>query len=456
MNMKNVLLLIVDDVGIDQLSCYDDQNQYTDQAGYPYAYTPNIDRLAASGLRFTQYRSTPVCSPARASILTGKYSFEHAVGYAVKERVEKNGFTEFNMPPGPSSVTLPEAFGGFSFAVGKWHLGVDAAYSGTMDSHPIVSIHFDKWSGTPRNIDVGGPPTTSGYPSSYYNYWWVEDSVRYQIVGKHATEQTADRTIEFIATTSGQWFGYVAFNAPHAPLTLPNDHHGFGSIVPIAHKNTRFRAMLENLDYHIGRILDAVNDDTYVILVSDNGTASQVFDIALGESRYPIGHPLFMPNVQFFHTLPYDNSHFKQTVYEGGVRCPLIIAGPNIVSGVREQLVDVVDLYPTIARILGAHVPRTHAVPINRLLKPLNTNQHLRKFSTCQYFSPNGFMPKDEYEFYNAYYIDGTMKLIHSIASGVQDYRLYDLSVDPLELNPLPASGQQFEHILTGYSGLVY
>ena len=460
--MKNVLLLIIDDVGIDQLSCYNDQNRYSDPLGYPYAYTPNIDRLVASGLRFNQYRTTPVCSPARASILTGKYSFENAVGHVIKDRVEENGFTEFNVSPSPSSVTLPDAFTGFSFAVGKWHLGVDAAYSGTMDNHPTDSIHFDKWSGTPRNIDVGGPPTTSGYPSSYYNYWWVDNKVRHQVVGKYATEQTADKVIDFITAATGQWFGYVAFNASHAPFTLPNDYHGFGSTVPTAYFCTRFRAMLENLDYHIGRIIDTVDSNTYIILVSDNGTSNIIFDMGISEPRYPIGHPLYIAgdDNKVFDASPYDITHFKQSVYEGGVRCPLIITGPNISSGVREQLVDVVDLYPTIARMLGAQVPRTNALPINRFFNPINANRHLRKFSTCQYFRPNGLLPQSEYEFYHAYYIDmttnGKFKFIHKIVSGVQSYQFYNLDVDPLETSPLPVSGQQFQHALAGYSGLVY
>ena len=121
----NFVVILIDDVGIDQLACYDDQNHYTDPLGYPYANTPNIDALASGGVRFNQCRAMPVCSPTRACVLSGRYPFRTGVGSGLVRNLSPD-FVEFGVQPAPRETILPRVLGevGYSSAaVGKLLLG---------------------------------------------------------------------------------------------------------------------------------------------------------------------------------------------------------------------------------------------------------------------------------------------------------------------------------------------
>ena len=250
-----------------------------------------------------------------------------------------------------SEFTLPEAFAanaalGYSLAMyGKWHLNSGA---GTND--------------TPRTI--GGWPTFAGtiigaLPD--YSAWTKITNGVSAATTTYATTDTADDTISFINSHStGPWFVWAAFNSPHAPLHVPpSSLHSYGT--PTANRSM-YEAMCQAFDTEVGRVLATVNlATTNVIFMGDNGTPSNVIQT------------------------PYNSAHSKETLYAGGTRVPLIIAGPAVVSPNRESTapVNCTDLYSTILELAGINVsatqPTANALDAKSLLPILqNTTDYDR------------------------------------------------------------------------------
>ena len=398
----NLLILLLDDVGIDQLAIYDDQNGYADPRGYAYAHTPGIDALAARGVRFTQFRSMPVCSPTRASMLAGTYPFRHGVGRSVYADHASEDFREFGTPPAPEQVIAPAllASAGYRTAViGKWHLALEPAEGGTLDHHPL-ELGFHEWRGPPRNLmDPGSPEETDRIPRGYFNYWWVEDGEREQILGVHASRKTCESAAEWIRSAPEPWFCYVASNACHAPLgpgSWPRDGHGFGDEPSEEWRNTRYRATLEHLDTWLAPVLEAAGEDTVIFLLGDNGTRGPTFRPRPDEPRYPAGHPLHRSGdgTTPLSTEPYDPRRAKQSAFETAVRVPLIVAGPGVAGPGRtsDALVDVVDLLPTLLALARIDPPGELALDgldfAGVLRDPAAGGR--REWSFVEYFWPNG------------------------------------------------------------------
>jgi arylsulfatase A-like enzyme len=433
----NVLILLLDDVGIDQFASYDEHNGYREPKGYPYAHLPNMDALAARGVRFEQCRTMPVCSPSRATILAGTYPFRHGVGRSVYPDFATEHFRELGVAPSPPVALLPTLLapaGYRSAAIGKWHLALEGEEGGTLDSHPL-DLGFDDWRGPPRNLmDPGSPPPSEGVPHGYHNYWWVEDGEREQLVGRHASRHTCERAADWIRTGPEPWFCYVAFNACHAPLDVgnwPAEGHGFGAEEPRdGWRNTRYRATLEHLDHWIGELLGAAGDNTVVFLLGDNGTRGPTFKPREDEPRYPSGHPRHRPGDESapFSAAPYSPQRAKQTVFESAVRVPLIVAGPGIAAPGRSSaaLVDSVDLVPTILSLAGAPLPE-HELDGIDFTDVLTDSEApgARTWSFAEYFWPNGAVGPDARVIQRRAYLrrDGEhlWKVIHSLSNETEE-----------------------------------
>lgn len=326
----NILVIIADDFGADSFPLT--------ATGGTLPPMPNISALKNSGVLFRNAHSQPTCSPSRASMLTGRHPFRTGIG------AQLTGAASPQLSTG--EFTLPEAFAansglGYSLAMfGKWHLNSGA---GTND--------------TPRT--TGGWPSFAGTITGAlpdYSAWTKITNNATSASTTYATTDTANDVIAFIQSQPGgtPWFAWAAFNAPHAPLHVPPAGlHSYGT--PATNRGM-YEAMCEALDTEVGRILATVNlATTHVIFVGDNGTPSNVIQT------------------------PYNAAHSKETIYEGGTRVPLIIAGPSVVSPNRNSdvPVHVVDLYSTILELAGINVAATQPAgnPVDsRSLMPVLQN----------------------------------------------------------------------------------
>ena len=203
----NVLLVVLDDVGYGQLGCY----------GGPID-TPNLDRLASEGVRYTDFHTTALCSPTRAALLTGRN--HHSVGLAAITEGATGFPSSFGSIP-KSAATIAEVLkqnGYNTFAFGKWHLAPYTAYTaaGPFDRWPL-GMGFEKYYGF-----IGGE-TDQWAPLLVQDNQFIDPPKR---EGYHLTEDLVDRAIAYIrdqqqASTGRPFFAYVALGAAHAPLHAP-------------------------------------------------------------------------------------------------------------------------------------------------------------------------------------------------------------------------------------------
>lgn len=408
-------MILVDDLGIDQLSIYDDQNYYTEP--YPYANTPNINRLADEGVRFTQARANPLCSPSRASLQSGMYCFANGVGNLIfgpnQDSPCVSHFTDFypstcQATPLADAARDRSAYPCYSFLVGKSHLGIDSFLEGYNPNNPLDwcgegddlspygwsyithALHYDRFRGVMRGLASIPAPEIDFSPSNrcrtmnvFTHFYWIEcernfgDPYRFEMSNIYYTEWEADQLIGCLQTAPEPFLAVWCTIDPHAPfeewppyMTEDVYNHGFGQAPPTApegrgaNMNTYFRAKLEYLDTTIGRVRSAFSeawwDKLTVILIGDNGTQGGVLIPSQNELSYPQGHPLLPQwesdcNPHYLSTYPYSPSRMKGHVYEGGIRVPLIVSGATVHSSLvgttSGQLVDIVYLHETIREL---------------------------------------------------------------------------------------------------------
>ncbi len=383
---SNVLLLIADDVGVDTVAVYGE---------HPVpANTPNIDLMAARGVLFRRATSNPSCSPTRATILSGNYAWRTGMGTVIDA-------SEFSGMELSRFTTLPGALGSANYTsalLGKWHLGKSYA-------HPLLG-GFDEVRATPGNL------------RDYYQYFKNVNGEA-TISTTYATTDTVDDALDLMLTLPEPWFIWVGFHAAHLPYHAPPEElHTVELPGTIAGNEPVYsRAIIEAMDTEIGRLLNGVDPaETTVVFVGDNGPE--------GVAVLP----------------PWTEEHAKTTLYEQGIRVPLIVTGPGVVQGAEcTALVNTTDLYATIADLAGAD--STSALD-SVSLRPYLSNPDApsqRAFAFEELFQPN-FLPSKGPP--PSYVRRGTAvrgnryKLIHSYAgpNPVPVFReLYDLLLDPLE-----------------------
>lgn len=392
----NVLVIVADDLGLDAVGVYG--------VGRDAPSTPNIDQLAATGMRFTNAWSYPLCSPTRATIQTGRYGFRTGVGAIVWPDTAPLPLEE---------VTLPELLdlgtgGGYAHAAfGKWHLGNDLV-GGALAPSLAGYGHF---SGTLAGVD------------DYTRWMHVEDGQTFERTG-YLTTATADDALDWIQAASGPWFCYVAFFAPHAPLHAPPPElHDVelppAEVDPVHVPRPYFKAMVEALDAEIGRLLAGLTgqlDETHVVFLGDNGTHGG------------------------WTTAPYEMLKAKSTLYQGGVHVPLIVRGPLVEQGgsVCGALVHSVDLFATVAELAGVDYSAFPTIGQDSVSFVPYLRQpgiaSIRRTSYAEYFRPNGF---GDTQFHRRAIRDRRYKLIED----EDGEELYDLARDPYETVDLLAQG---------------
>ncbi len=329
----NIVLIMADDLGYGDIGCY----------GSTVNRTPNLDKLAKGGIRFTDFHSNgPMCSPTRAALLTGLYQsrfgrrFESALNGAVKEA---------GLPL--EAVTLAEVLGGGGYATGmfgKWHLGYEKPFLPTQQGF-----------GTYRGLVSGDGDFHTRVDRSGNKDWWENGDLKEEKEG-YTTDLITKHSVNFIESHRDRpFFIYVPHLAIHFPWQGPKDpphrkagvsymKDKWGVIPDRSNVQPHVTAMIESLDKSVGGIVAALEkfellENTLVIFTSDNG----------GYLDYGGG----FENISDMGPLRGE----KGTLYEGGHRVPAIISWPGkITPSVNDETVMTFDLFPTITKLAGVTV----------------------------------------------------------------------------------------------------
>ncbi len=333
----NILLIIADDLGTDMLRPY--------KIGKDIPKTPNLDALAESSVLFRNAWSSPMCSPTRACIQTGRLGMRTGIGELVKDTPAYDGLaaSEIIIPELLDSAT-DKAYEHAYF--GKWHLNHISApdASGAPRGPDVARIQgYNHHEGTIHNIKGR---------NSYFNWPKVSNGVITKST-VYATTATVDDFLAWKAQVEKPYFAVLAFHAPHTPLHAPPDELHSVTLVSSSNPRPFFKAMVEALDTEIGRLLNSLApslSNTTVIFMSDNGTPREIIKAD--------------PKA----TLPED--HAKGTTYEGGVNVPLYISGAGVNAPGTEctALVHAVDIFATVADLAGVDLDNKENYPTDRIL----------------------------------------------------------------------------------------
>jgi len=386
----NILVLLADDLGYSDLSCY----------GSRSTKTPHLDRLAESGMRFTDfYAPAPNCSPSRAGLLTGRSP-------------SRTGMYSYIPPNGPhylprSEITIAELLrdAGYNTAhMGKWHL----CYDMLSEDFPQPLDHgFDYSLGTENNASPSHKDPTN----------FVRNGKAVGEIEGYSCQIVADEVINYLDDKSDSdkpFFICAWFHETHTPIASPPElvkRHGNAK----SKEDALYYANVENLDIAVGRILEALDkrglaNDTFVIFSSDNGGVRP-------ESCAPLRGR-------------------KSFVWEGGIREPGIIRWPGRVKAgsVCRQPAGLIDLLPTFCAMAGCEVPDDRPIDGASLL-PLFEGRQLRRSTPLFWYfyrtAPAAAMRVDEWVIVG--YLEKGLPKSHALTAGQMDF-LKRAKLDRFEL----------------------
>ncbi len=416
----NVIFLLVDDMGWKDLSCY----------GSTFYETPNIDRLASMGVKFTDaYTPNPVSSPTRASIMTGKYPSRIGItdwipGDDPKDRKLLGPEDLHELPL--EEVTVAEILkeeGYNTFFAGKWHLGTE----GYLPTDQGFDVNLGGY-------HYGQPP--GGYYSPYENLM-LEDGPE----GEYLTDRLTNESIKFIEDNqSSPFYVHLSFYTVHTPIQANQDYiekfekkreqleekspikiqEGDGYTVQ-NQTNAAYASMIYSLDHNVGRLLDKLDslnltDKTLIIFTSDNGGLST---LVYKNSTAPTA------------VLPLRAG--KGWAYEGGIRVPFIVkpVGEQIPNRVSETPIISMDIYPTILDYLNVEKrPKQHVDGLS-LYNLIESGEELDReslFFHYPHYHGSAWIPGSALRM-------GDWKLVHFYEDN--SYELYNLKEDIAEKNDL-------------------
>jgi arylsulfatase A len=405
----NVVLMLADDLGYGDLSCY----------GSPETNTPNLDQIASQGIRFTDfYAACAVCSPSRAATLTGRFSVRAGVyswiapSHRMRLRTEETTIAELLKAEGYSTAHI-----------GKWHLGYNLR---TGSGGPTPADHgFDQWMATGNNAR----------PSHRNPNNFVLNGEAMGEIEGYSCQIVADKAIDWLQNhrdKSAPFFLNVWFHEPHARVAAPPE-------LADRHKDTKrpeYYGCIENMDIAVGKLMKTLeemkmSDNTLVIFTSDNGS--------------------YMPG---------SNGPLKgrkTQLWEGGIREPCLIRWPGHIKPgtVTETPAGVVDLLPTICEATGAKLPADRVLDGVSLL-PLFAGKELDREKPLYWFynpsRPVCVIREGDYCLVADPTIDLPRqnmfleKFIGDIKqTGLKNFRLYNLRRDPHQDHDL--SSQQAERL---------
>ncbi len=396
----NFVLFLIDDLGWTDLSCY----------GSQLYETPNIDRLAGQGMRFTDaYSACTVCSPTRACVLTGRYPARLHVTdwiHGHRRRNAKLKIPDWTHYLAHEEVTIAEALGAAGYktiSIGKWHLG-DA-------THGPLAQGFD--------INKGG--YHRGQPPSYFSPYKIP-TLKDGPAGEYLTDREAEEAVTFIkANHERPFFIYLPHYAVHTPIQGKRElTDKYRALVKpgMAQHNPAYAAMIESVDHSVGRVMRALEETgiarrTVVIFTSDNG------GLVLR---------------QITSNLPLRAG--KGSSYEGGVRVPCIVKWPGVTQagGICHEPVISADFFPTLAEVAGVKLDAEREIDGESLVPLLTGRSDLKReaiYWHYPHYHPGGATP------YGAVR-RGDWKLIEFFED--DHVELYNLRDDISERNDLAAA----------------
>jgi arylsulfatase A-like enzyme len=403
----NIVLILADDMGFSDLGCYGGE-----------IATPNLDALAAGGMKFSQFYNSARCCPTRASLLTGLHPHQAGIGHMTEEPGEK---IPANRPPAyqaylnRNSVTIAEVLreaGYATFMTGKWHLG-----QSTPDRLPLQR-GFEKYYGTysgatlyftpkePRNISIGNEPDTELKSTTERPYY--------------TTDAFTDHAIRFVGDEAGSekkrpFFLYLAYTAPHWPIQAHEEdiakYRGkykagwdklrqeryakqkqiglIDSRWPLSARDERvpawdtlneekrdeldlrmsiYAAMVDRLDQNVGKLVGFLKEkklyeNTLILFLTDNGACAElgllgereVKDIAKRNAELHLGYGTAWANLS---STPF--RLYKHHAHEGGSATPFIAHWPAVIKareGWHRQPGQIIDVMPTLVELSGASYP---------------------------------------------------------------------------------------------------
>jgi arylsulfatase A-like enzyme len=399
----NVIVILADDLGWTDLACF----------GSDLHRTPNLDRLAREGMRFTHgYSACTVCSPTRAALLTGKYPARlHITDWIPGSRranakLKVPDWTQYLPREEVTIATVLKQAGYATASIGKWHLGNKE--QGYPDKHG-----FD--------LNIAG--NEQGSPPTYFSPYRIP-TLENGPDGEYLTDREGMEAVRFIeANKERPFFLYLPFHAVHTPLQAKKELiEEYQKLIQpgMRHTHALYAAMVQSLDEAVGRILTRLrelklDERTLVVFTSDNG------GLVLRNTTTNV--PLRAG---------------KGSVYEGGVRVPWIVKWPGVTppGSTCEEPIITLDLYPTLLQITGAKGDPKHNAAVDGLslvplLKdPKSKLDRQRLYWHYPHYHPGGATPY-------AAVRERDWKLIETYED--DRVELYNLKEDPSEKTDLAA-----------------
>lgn len=391
----NVLLILTDDQGYGDVGFN----------GNPLVKTPALDQLALESFVFDRFYAYPVCSPTRASLMTGRY----AMRTGVIDTQEGASLLR------PSEITVAKVLQQAGYRTGmfgKWHLG-DNAPTRPLDHGFDVSL-------THQGGMIGAPYSPLD-ANSYFDPLLLRNGVEQSYNG-YCLDVFTDAAIDFIRAAEGEpFFVYWAPNTPHHPLTVEDRYAEPYRQAGLTEDTARYYGMITNIDDNFRRILDVLNDagvaeDTLIIFVGDNGTSSL-------HQQSDLWEPALRGRKTF--------------VYEGGIRVPMFVKLPRDASVARrlDTVASIEDIMPTILDICGlatsARLDGASLVPLlagDREARPQRTFfvQFHRGHAPVRY--RNMAVIREPYKL-----VQPTGRGAMPFSEETMEFELYDLRADPSE-----------------------
>ncbi|MHC4324024.1 MAG: sulfatase [Planctomycetota bacterium] len=443
LHKHNVIVILADDLGWADTTLYGKTSLYE---------TPNIERLAARGMTFTNaYAASPICSPTRASIMTGQNPARHGMTSPAAHLAEVRfaPIASENGPPhqkctnvksstrlDPSLPTLGKILkdAGYSTAhFGKWHLG--------REPHSPLELGFD--------VDIPhwyGPGPAGGYlaPWNYPNF-------KANAPGEHIEDRMAEEAIAWLKRrdrTKPFFMNYWQFSV-HAPFgAKPEliDRYRRKIKRGAAQQSPTYAAMVHSLDDAVGRLLDALDaegiaDETVIVFYSDNGG-----NIHCGLNETDASGENYITAITSNHPL----RGGKGGIHEGGIRVPAVVVWPGVTEpGSRSDVrIQSTDLYPTILRMLNVELPKDHVIDGVDFAKALR-GEPMERAPMFTLVPGHGNTPEWLPPAMAVHYGDWKLiRIFHYGKTGKHDYHLYNLRDDIGESRNLAAAHPEKVKIL--------